>query len=206
MVEAYRRYVGEDGHEVRARRASPDEWRVIDSRFEEPYRYTAADFPQMLRRADLHEIALHEVDSSNLAAVGYDPVTWDLLIRFVGGRVYHYRDVPPGVAGPLLGSPRSLGGYFQSAIKPYPDLYPFTRLDEPLPAAHAAAAAHAEYVERTAGQVLPPPGGVFYVLVCIECDDDLSIPFPSAEERGVWASEHTRGTGHARWFVTEVES
>lgn len=48
----------------------------------------------------------------------------------------------------------------------------------------------------------------FYVLRCLQCDDDsdmtLDIPFPTAAARGRWAADHRDGTGHDRWFVTEV--
>jgi hypothetical protein len=49
-------------------------------------------------------------------------------------------------------------------------------------------------------------GDVFYVLVCRECGDPehpVPIPFGSPAERGRWASEHTWGTGHDRWFVLD---
>lgn len=45
---------------------------------------------------------------------------------------------------------------------------------------------------------------VFYLLVCRSCGDPekpLPMPFGSAEERGHWAAEHTRGTGHDSWWV-----
>jgi hypothetical protein len=42
-----------------------------------------------------------------------------------------------------------------------------------------------------------------YVLVCKECDPLLPMPFASAAERGKWAAEHTRGTGHDKWFVRD---
>lgn len=46
----------------------------------------------------------------------------------------------------------------------------------------------------------------FYVLVCRQCGDgDLPMPFDSPEARGRWASEHTKGTGHDRWFVTDQD-
>jgi hypothetical protein len=47
---------------------------------------------------------------------------------------------------------------------------------------------------------------MFYLLICRECDDgDLVMPFDSPALRGRWATEHTRGTRHDRWFVTESE-
>jgi hypothetical protein len=48
---------------------------------------------------------------------------------------------------------------------------------------------------------------VFYLLVCLECEVEPTrpspIPFESAEARGKWAAEHTRGTGHERWWVED---
>jgi hypothetical protein len=48
--------------------------------------------------------------------------------------------------------------------------------------------------------------GIFYVLVCRQCGDPdrpLPMPFGSPAERGKWASEHTKATGHDRWFVLD---
>jgi hypothetical protein len=50
---------------------------------------------------------------------------------------------------------------------------------------------------------------IFYVLVCYQCSDPerpLPLPFYSAAERGKWAAEHTRATGHDRWFVADQKS
>jgi hypothetical protein len=47
---------------------------------------------------------------------------------------------------------------------------------------------------------------IFYVLVCRQCGDPdrpLPMPFASPAERGHWAAEHTRATGHDRWFVLD---
>ena len=47
---------------------------------------------------------------------------------------------------------------------------------------------------------------MFYLLVCLECgegSDSLLMPFESAEDRGKWASAHTKGTGHDRWWVED---
>jgi hypothetical protein len=43
----------------------------------------------------------------------------------------------------------------------------------------------------------------FYVLVCRECTPLLPMPFPSPAERGKWASEHTKATGHDKWLVKD---
>ena len=47
---------------------------------------------------------------------------------------------------------------------------------------------------------------VFYVLACRDCGDPgkpLLMPFTSAAERGRWAAEHTRATGHEQRLVPE---
>jgi hypothetical protein len=50
-------------------------------------------------------------------------------------------------------------------------------------------------------------GRVFCMLNCRECDEQsgrpLAMPFGSPGERGKWATEHTRGTGHDRWLVRD---
>ena len=62
-------------------------------------------------------IQLKPIQSSNLAATGYDPATKVLAIRFTGGdKVYHYQDVPPEVAAGL-DSAESAGRYFASHIR-----------------------------------------------------------------------------------------
>lgn len=62
----------------------------------------------------------------------------------------------------------------------------------------------------TGEQRQAPPAGdarVSYLLNCLECDArcrrPLAMPFGSPAERGKWASEHTRGTGHNRWLVRD---
>jgi hypothetical protein len=46
---------------------------------------------------------------------------------------------------------------------------------------------------------------VLYLLVCRECtpEDPLVMPFSSAADRGKWAAQHRRGTGHNRWWVKD---
>jgi hypothetical protein len=51
-------------------------------------------------------------------------------------------------------------------------------------------------------------GRIYYLLACRECgdgEDALVMPFESAQERGQWATAHTRGTGHDRWYVEDEE-
>lgn len=56
------------------------------------------------------------VSSSNVAAVGYQPATRILTVRFVGGAVYEYARVPASVHADLLGA-ASKGGYLAKSIK-----------------------------------------------------------------------------------------
>lgn len=67
----------------------------------------------------------------------------------------------------------------------------------------------AAFEQVTAGlDPLVPKDRLFtgIVLACLECGDPehpLPMPFASPAERGRWASEHTRATGHDRWVVED---
>lgn len=58
------------------------------------------------------------VESSNLASVGYDPITSVLEIEFRSGAVYQYFDVPEGVFLGLMAAP-SKGSFVWSDIRGY---------------------------------------------------------------------------------------
>lgn len=61
--------------------------------------------------------AIRAVDSSSIAAVGYDPTTRRLYLRFVGsGNAYLYRDVPPATFAELMRA-ESKGGFVNTMIK-----------------------------------------------------------------------------------------
>ena len=61
--------------------------------------------------------AIRPVDSSSIAAVGYDPTTHRLYLRFVGsGNAYLYRDVPPPMFDELMRA-ESKGGFVNAMIK-----------------------------------------------------------------------------------------
>src|ERR1051325_5370194 len=62
-----------------------------------------------------YQVEIHPVDSSVLAAVGYDRERRGLEARFCNGRVYPYYDVPPGELGEGP-SAKSGGWYFNRAI------------------------------------------------------------------------------------------
>ena len=56
------------------------------------------------------------VKSSNIDAAAYDPESQKLSVRFKGGSVYHYAEVPPEKADGLLNAD-SPGAYFAENIK-----------------------------------------------------------------------------------------
>lgn len=63
------------------------------------------------------------VDSSVLAALGYEETTSTLEVEFRSGRVYHYYAVPPSVYRALLSAP-SHGRFFNNSIR---GEYPYQR-------------------------------------------------------------------------------
>jgi hypothetical protein len=64
------------------------------------------------------------VESSSLAAVGFDGAVNELYVSFRNGTVYRYFQVPGSVYRALLAAP-SLGRYFNETVR---DRYPGERL------------------------------------------------------------------------------
>ena len=67
------------------------------------------------------------VDSSNIEAVGYDPDSKTLGVRFKDGGIYHYEGVSPEKHQALLES-KSAGSHFHQHIKPH---HKHTKQDTP---------------------------------------------------------------------------
>lgn len=65
------------------------------------------------------------VSSSNVAAVGYDPASNTLGIRFLNGSEYHYHSVGEDVYQGLL-TASSVGRYLNECVKKAG--YPYTRI------------------------------------------------------------------------------
>lgn len=63
--------------------------------------------------------------SSQINEVGYDPQTQILQVRFRGGQLYRYTDVPEEIYSGLMGSP-SRGQYFASTIR---DAFAYQRVE-----------------------------------------------------------------------------
>lgn len=63
------------------------------------------------------------VESSNVAAVGYDEATKKLKVEFKNGSSYTYSDVPKEKAQAIVGA-ESVGKYLNANIKPH---HPFEK-------------------------------------------------------------------------------
>lgn len=80
-------------------------------------------------------IALHDVDSSQIARIGHDAGSNTLAIQFhprageSEGSVYHYSDVDRGIFDELRNA-RSIGSYFYKTIKPDAVRFPFVKVAE----------------------------------------------------------------------------
>jgi hypothetical protein len=75
-----------------------------------------------------------KVESSQIAAVGYDPETQTLGLKFPPnkrqpeGAEYHYANVSPRTHQALMAAP-SIGSYFGQNIKAHPEQHPFTKVE-----------------------------------------------------------------------------
>jgi KTSC domain len=68
---------------------------------------------------------LRPVDSSVIAAVGYDDAQRTLYVRFNASGMYVFHDVPPAAYDALIHA-ESKGRFFNAEIR---DTYRYTRLD-----------------------------------------------------------------------------
>ena len=81
-------------------------------------------------------IALQDVESSQIHALGHDAETNTLAIRFTSGHgpdrgpgsLYHYANVTAEDFAAFKGA-ESIGKHFGRYIKPFPEKYPFTRIE-----------------------------------------------------------------------------
>ena len=79
-------------------------------------------------------IPLESVQSSQIAAIGHDPETNTLAVRFAskGGRagaLYYYDNVDAETFESFR-TADSIGSYFYKHIKPHKDRYPYKRIIE----------------------------------------------------------------------------
>jgi hypothetical protein len=61
-------------------------------------------------------IPLEPVQSSNIAAVGYDQPNHVLAVQFTNGTTYHYKDVPSDVIEAMKEA-ESKGSFFAKSIR-----------------------------------------------------------------------------------------
>lgn len=69
-------------------------------------------------------IAMYKVNSSNVAAIGYDAATLHLYIEYKGGKVYEYDNVTPDLWDGLVNS-ESRGSYVHFFIRINDGEYPY---------------------------------------------------------------------------------
>lgn len=83
------------------------------------------------------QINMDSVESSQLAAIGYDAETQTLAIQFKAkgtapGSLYHYANVTPEDFAAFRDA-ESIGSHFYKFIKPFKDKYPYTRIETAQP-------------------------------------------------------------------------
>ncbi len=71
--------------------------------------------------------ALTPVESSNIEAMGHDPVTQVMTVKFKNGTVYDYQKVNKEIYMNILNA-SSVGGAFNASVKKFPLLFPFTKV------------------------------------------------------------------------------
>lgn len=64
------------------------------------------------------------VESSNLASIGYDPITASLFVKFRNGSTYAYSGVPSSIYESLLVAD-SKGSYLNEQVK---NQYPYVKV------------------------------------------------------------------------------
>ena len=87
-------------------------------------------------------IALQDVESNQIHSIGHDPKTNTLAIRFTSrrggqagpGSLYHYSNFTADDFAAFQAA-ESKGKHFGAHIKPFPQKYPFTKIEEPAKAA-----------------------------------------------------------------------
>lgn len=67
------------------------------------------------------------VESSNILAIGYNPATQELQVKFKAGTTYSYAGVEPAVHEQIMNA-ESVGSTFSKLIKGNPGKYPYTRV------------------------------------------------------------------------------
>lgn len=96
-------------------------------------------------------------DSSQIAAIGYDPDTLVLEVEFKSGGVYQYAEVPPAVHAALLSS-ESVGSAFAAQVR---NRYRTTKLDQATGAQVPVELAKASSASRAYLRMLAKDAGLW---------------------------------------------
>jgi hypothetical protein len=80
-----------------------------------------------------HQITMDSVESSQIEALGYDAETQTLAVQFKAkgdkpGSVYHYANFTAD-DWQAFRAAESLGSHFYKQIKPFPEKFPYTRIE-----------------------------------------------------------------------------
>ena len=73
------------------------------------------------------KVEFHDIDSSNLHQIGYNPETQELHVKFKSGTYGTYAPIPREDYHALLTTTESKGSFFHNQIKLNPD-YKFTKI------------------------------------------------------------------------------
>lgn len=82
--------------------------------------------PVVRKKIGLTPVTMHNVDSSNVRAVGYDPIPMRTYVTFHNGATYVYESVPEDEYRNLKNA-SSVGEYLNKRFK---YVYPYKRVDE----------------------------------------------------------------------------
>lgn len=78
-------------------------------------------------------ITMDSIESSQIDAIGHDADSQTLAIQFKAkgtapGSVYHYANIDAALFAEFS-SAESIGSYFYKFIKPFPEKYPYVRIE-----------------------------------------------------------------------------
>lgn len=110
--------------------------------------------------ATLAAIELIPVTSSRIAAIGFDPDSFTLAVKFPPakksptGKIYHYASVSEELYDDLMNA-ESIGVFFGQNIQSYAERYPFVCVDEGAGAPAEAVSAIVE-ISSPVAEILPP--------------------------------------------------
>lgn len=129
-------------------------------------------------------VAMKEVESSNIEALGHDPETFELFVRFRGGSTHIYSGVSAIEFDELLIAP-SVGSHFHHHIK---STKASRQSNDPMPLAMARAGTpHAQKIEVALGLLVEAIGAAHRAKALVV----LTITFPGMKPVSIPVDENT---------------